>query len=48
MAVPLEAVAPTSGLKPAPTPDFERYDERFNPTAGEGPIEIWFPIQPQP
>lgn len=36
---------PTSGLKPAPTPDFERYDERFNPATGQGPIEIWFPIQ---
>jgi AraC family transcriptional regulator len=39
---------PASGLKPAPTPDFERYDERFNPTTGEDPIEIWFPIQRQP
>jgi AraC family transcriptional regulator len=39
---------PTCGLKPAPTPDFERYDERFNPTTGKGPIEIWFPIQRQP
>jgi AraC family transcriptional regulator len=38
---------PTSRLKPAPTPDFERYDERFNPATGEGPIEIWFPIQRQ-
>jgi AraC family transcriptional regulator len=36
---------PTSGLKSAPTPDFERYDERFNPTTGKRPIEIWFPIQ---
>jgi AraC family transcriptional regulator len=39
---------PNSGLKPAPTPDFERYDERFNPATGEGPVEIWFPIQRQP
>ncbi len=39
---------PASGLKPAPTPDFERYDERFDPFTGEGSIEIWFPIQRQP
>jgi AraC family transcriptional regulator len=38
---------PASGLKLAPTPDFEHYDERFNPFTGEGPIEIWFPIQRQ-
>jgi AraC family transcriptional regulator len=38
---------PTSGLKPAPTPDFECYDERFDPFTGEGSIEIWFPIQRQ-
>jgi AraC family transcriptional regulator len=43
---------PASGVKPALTPaltpDFERYDERFNPTTLEGPVEIWFPIQRQP
>jgi AraC family transcriptional regulator len=35
---------PTSGYKPAHTPDFERYDERFNPVT-RGPLEIWFPIE---
>ena len=34
---------PTSGAKPAHTPDFERYDHRFNPIT-RGPLEIWFPI----
>lgn len=28
----------------APTPDFERYDERFDPVT-RGPLEIWFPIE---
>lgn len=36
---------PTSGFRPANTPDFERYDERFNPMTGEGVIEIWFPLE---
>jgi AraC family transcriptional regulator len=36
---------PTSGFRPASTPDFERYDERFNPMTGEGVIEIWFPVE---
>ena len=34
---------PSSGVKPAHTPDFERYDHLFNP-ATRGPLEIWFPI----
>jgi AraC family transcriptional regulator len=34
---------PTSGVKPAHTPNFERYDHRFNPIT-RGPLEIWFPI----
>jgi AraC family transcriptional regulator len=34
---------PTSGIKPANSPNFERYDHRFNPTT-RGPLEIWFPI----
>jgi AraC family transcriptional regulator len=37
---------PTSGYKLAHTPDFERYDERFNPVT-RGPLEIWIPIEPQ-
>ena len=35
---------PRSGQQPANTPDFERYDERFDPRTGAGEIEIWFPI----
>ena len=35
---------PRSGEKPADTPDFERYDERFDPATGRGTIEIWFPV----
>ena len=35
---------PTSGYKPRHTPDFERYDERFDPVT-RGPLEIWFPIE---
>ncbi len=34
---------PSSGVKPAHTPDFERYDHRFDPVT-RGPLEIWFPI----
>jgi AraC family transcriptional regulator len=35
---------PASGMTPAPTPDFERYDERFDPDTGLGGMEIWFPV----
>lgn len=35
---------PRSGHQPANTPDFERYDARFDPRTGEGEIEIWFPV----
>jgi AraC family transcriptional regulator len=35
---------PRSGQHPADTPDFELYDERFDPRTGSGEIEIWFPI----
>ena len=35
---------PRSGLTPGDTPDFERYDARFDPATGEV-VEIWFPIQ---
>ena len=34
---------PSSGVKAAHTPDFERYDHRFDPVT-HGPLEIWFPI----
>ena len=29
------------------TPDFERYDERFNPETGTGEMEIWVPVKPR-
>ena len=35
---------PRSGHQPANTPDFERYDERFDARTGRGEIEISFPI----
>jgi AraC family transcriptional regulator len=35
---------PASGCEPAQTPDFELYDERFDPATGEGEIEIWIPV----
>ena len=35
---------PRSGHRPANTPDFERYDERFDARTGGGEIEIWLPI----
>ncbi len=36
---------PDSGNKTAEGPEFERYDERFNPATGEGGFEIWIPIK---
>ena len=36
---------PRSGQTPADTPDFELYDERFDPATGLGVIEIWFPVE---
>ena len=35
---------PGCGLRPADTPDFERYDARVDPATGRGTIEIWFPV----
>lgn len=35
---------PESGFDVADAPDFERYDERFDPESGSGEIEIWIPI----
>lgn len=39
---------PASGRTPAQTPDFERYDGRFDPRSGEGVVEIWFPVTEPP
>jgi AraC family transcriptional regulator len=36
---------PRSGIRPADTPDFERYGDRFDPETRTGEIEIWFPIE---
>lgn len=35
---------PDLGLEPAKVPDFERYDNRFDPASGRGTVEIWIPI----
>jgi AraC family transcriptional regulator len=36
---------PRSGHQTAHAPDFEVYDERFDPRTGSGEIEIWVPIE---
>jgi AraC family transcriptional regulator len=36
---------PTSGMQSAHTPDFEVYDERFDPATGDGGVEIWLGVQ---
>ncbi len=36
---------PASGLRVAHTPDFEPYDERFDPKTRSGVVEIWFPVE---
>jgi len=36
---------PRTEAKPTNGPMFEMYDSRFNPTTGEGEVEIWLPIQ---
>ncbi|QGZ40383.1 AraC family transcriptional regulator [Pseudoduganella flava] len=35
---------PQSGLHPTGGPEFERYDERFDVTTGQGGVEIWIPV----
>lgn len=35
---------PDLGLEPAKAPDFEHYDERFDPRTGRGVVEIWIPV----
>ena len=37
---------PRSGMRSAHTPDFEVYDERFDPRTGLGGIEIWVGVVP--
>jgi AraC family transcriptional regulator len=36
---------PASGLKVADAPNFERYDEHFDPVTGNGGLEIWVPVK---
>jgi AraC family transcriptional regulator len=36
---------PASGLKAADAPNFERYDETFDPLTGNGGFEIWVPVR---
>jgi AraC family transcriptional regulator len=36
---------PASGLKMADAPNFERYDENFDPLTGNGGFEIWVPVR---
>ena len=36
---------PASGLKAADAPNFERYDETFDPLTGHGGLEIWLPVR---
>jgi predicted transcriptional regulator YdeE len=37
---------PKSGMLSNETPDFERYDERFDPATGDGGVEIWLGVKP--
>lgn len=34
-----------TGLAHADGPEFERYDQRFDPKSGMGEVEIWIPVQ---
>ena len=36
---------PASGFKVADAPNFERYDESFDPLTGNGGLEIWVPVR---
>ncbi|HLZ01864.1 MAG TPA: AraC family transcriptional regulator [Bradyrhizobium sp.] len=36
---------PASGHEVADAPNFERYDEKFDPVTGNGGLEIWVPIK---
>jgi predicted transcriptional regulator YdeE len=38
---------PRSGFESGQTPDFERYDERFDTATGRGSVELWVPIKPR-
>jgi len=36
---------PISGMKAADAPSFERYDVTFDPSTGNGGLEIWIPVK---
>ena len=36
---------PESDMKAADAPNFERYDEKFDSTTGNGGLEIWIPVR---
>ena len=36
---------PASGKEIVDAPQFERYDDRFDPLTGNGVVEIWIPVQ---
>jgi AraC family transcriptional regulator len=36
---------PASGMRAADAPSFERYDETFDPSTGNGGLEIWIPVR---
>jgi AraC family transcriptional regulator len=36
---------PASGFKAADAPNFERYDQNFDPITGNGGLEIWLPVR---
>ena len=36
---------PQSDMKVADAPNFERYDEKFDPMTGNGGLEIWVPVK---
>ena len=38
---------PRSGYRSADTPDFEKYDARFDPRAASGEVEIWLGVRPE-
>lgn len=41
-------VLPELSLQPREAPDFELYDERFDPQTGLGEVELWIPLADDP
>jgi predicted transcriptional regulator YdeE len=38
---------PASAYERVDAPNFERYDEAFDPKTGAGEVEIWIPVRPK-